>query len=165
MENLDQEEIVSKTSLKKESKNIKQFGEKLAKYNQEALNKFNLPSEINEAIHELKNIKSNSAKKRQVQYLGKLLRAIDITDALATMEKISLNSKKEIQKNYLIEEWRDKLISHEFELTNFISQNPDIDIQLLRQLIVNTKKEIKNNKGNKYSRQLYKMIRPFVLKL
>ena len=161
MENLDQKEIISKTTLKKESKDIKKFGEKLVKYNQEVLNKFNFPPGIYEAIHELKNIKSNSAKKRQVQYLGKLLRAINMVDALETMEKIGLNSRKEIQKNHLIEEWRDKLINNDSELTNFISQYPGIDIQLLRQLILNTKKEIKNNKGNKHSRQLYKLIRPF----
>jgi len=161
MENLDQKEIISKTTLKKESKDIKKFGEKLVKYNQEVLNKFNFPPGIYEAIHELKNIKSNSAKKRQVQYLGKLLRAINMVDALETMEKIGLNSRKEIQKNHLIEEWRDKLINNDSELTNFISQYPGIDIQLLRQLILNTKKEIKNNKGNKHSRQLYRLIRPF----
>lgn len=161
MENLDQKEIISKTTLKKESKDIKKFGEKLVKYNQEVLNKFNFPAGIYEAINELKNIKSNSAKKRQVQYLGKLLRAINIADALEVMEKIGLNSRKEIQKNHLIEEWRNKLISNDSELTNFISQYPDIDIQLLRQLILNTKKEIKNDKGNKHSRQLYKLIRPF----
>ena len=161
MENLDQKEIISKTTLKKESKDIKKFGEKLVKYNQEVLNKFNFPQGIYEAIHELKNIKSNSAKKRQGQYLGKLLRAINMVDALETMEKIGLNPRKEIQKNHLIEEWRNKLISNDSELTNFISQYPDIDIQLLRQLILNTKKEIKNDKGNKHSRQLYKLIRPF----
>ncbi len=44
MENLDQKEIISKTTLKKESKDIKKFGEKLVKYNQEVLSKFNFAS-------------------------------------------------------------------------------------------------------------------------
>jgi ribosome-associated protein len=164
MENLDQKEIISKTTLKKESKDIKKFGEKIAKYNQETLKKFNFPADIYEAIHDLKNIKSNSAKKRQSQYLAKLLRAIDINHALETMEKISLDSRKEIKKNHLIEEWRDKLINNDSELTNFISLYPDINIQLLRQSIINTKKEIENKIGSKHSRQLYKLIRSFFLK-
>ena len=54
MENLDQKEIISKTTLKKESKDIKKFGEKLVKYNQEVLSKFNFPAGIYEAIMSLK---------------------------------------------------------------------------------------------------------------
>jgi len=160
----NQTEFISKTVLKKESKDIQDFGKEIAQHTEEKIKKFDFSSNITDAIIDLKNIKSNSAKKRQVQYLGKLLREIDLTEAYSLMQQFKFGLKKEMQRNRLIEEWRDKLINNESELTEFINQYPNTDVQELRQLILNAQKEIKNNKGNKCSRQLYKLLRDFIIK-
>ena len=111
----------------------------------------------------LKNLKSNSAKKRQVQYLGKLLREFDLTHAFLVMKQLEVSSQKEIQRNHIIEGWRDKLLSNNDSITEFVDEYSKIDRQLLRQTISNAQKENKDNKGVKYSRQLFKIIKDIVM--
>ena len=163
MEDLEKDSVVSKTELKKDSKNIQQFGKKISELTINNIEAFKFPLNIYEAVIDLKNLKSNSAKKRQVQYLGKLLREFDLTHAFLVMKQLEVSSQKEIQRNHIIEGWRDKLLSNNDSITEFVDEYPKIDRQLLRQTISNAQKEKKDNKGAKYSRQLFKIIKDIIM--
>ena len=163
MVDLEKDSVVSKTELKKDSKKIQQFGRKISELSINNIEAFKFPLNIYEAVIGLKNLKSNSAKKRQVQYLGKLLREIDLTDAFLVMKQLKVSSQKEIQRNHIIEGWRDKLLSNNNSITEFVDEYPKIDRQSLRQTISNAQKEKKEDKGPKYSRQLFKLIKDIVM--
>jgi len=163
MVDLEKDSVVSKTELKKDSKKIQQFGKKISELTINNIEAFKFPLNIYEATIALKNLKSNSAKKRQVQYLGKLLREIDLTDALIVMKQLEVSSQKEIQRNHIIEAWRDKLLINNDSITEFIDKYPQIDRQTLRQTISNTQKEKKDNREPKYSRQLFKLIKGIIM--
>jgi len=160
MADLDKDSVISKTELKKDSKKIQEFGRKISELTINNIEAFKFPSNIYEATIGLKNIKSNSAKKRQVQYLGKLLREIDLTDAFLIMKQLKVSSQKEIQKNHIIEDWRDKLLSNNDSITQFVDEYPKIDRQSLRQTISNAQKD---DKSPKYSRQLFKLIKDIIM--
>ena len=160
MADLDKDSVISKTELKKDSKKIQEFGRKISELTINNSEAFKFPSNIYEATIDLKNIKSNSAKKRQVQYLGKLLREIDLTDAFLIMKQLKVSSQKEIQRNHIIEDWRDKLLSNNDSITQFVDEYPKIDRQSLRQTISNAQKD---NKSPKYSRQLFKLIKDIIM--
>ena len=160
MADLDKNSVISKTELKKDSKKIQEFGRKISELTINNIEAFKFPSNIYEATIGLKNIKSNSAKKRQVQYLGKLLREIDLTDAFLIMKQLKVSSQKEIQRNHIIEDWRDKLLSNNDSITQFVDEYPKIDRQSLRQTISNAQKD---NKSPKYSRQLFKLIKDIIM--
>ena len=119
MVDLDKDSVISKTELKKDSKKIQQFGREISELTINNIEAFKFPVNIYEATIDLKNLKSNSAKKRQVQYLGKLLREIDLADAFITMKQLKVSSQKEIQRNHIIEGWRDKLLSNNDSITEF----------------------------------------------
>ena len=163
MVDLNKDSVISKTELKKDSKKIQQFGRKISELTINNIEAFKFPINIYEATIDLKNLKSNSAKKRQVQYLGKLLREIDLTDAFITMKQLKVSSQKEIQRNHIIENWRDKLLSNNESITEFVDEYPQIDRQSLRQAISNTQKEKKDNKPPKYSKQLFKLLKDIVI--
>ena len=160
MADLDKDSVISKTELKKDSKKIQEFGRRISELTINNIEAFKFPSNIYEATIGLKNIKSNSAKKRQVQYLGKLLREIDLTDAFLIMKLLKVSSQKEIQRNHIIEDWRDKLLSNNDSITQFVDEYPKIDRQSLRQTISNAQKD---NKSPKYSRQLFKLIKDIIM--
>tara|TARA_B110000196_G_scaffold260175_1_gene231364 strand:+ start:262 stop:753 length:492 start_codon:yes stop_codon:yes gene_type:complete len=160
MADLDKDSVISKTELKKDSKKIQEFGRRISELTINNIEAFKFPSNIYEATIDLKNIKSNSAKKRQVQYLGKLLREIDLTDAFLIMKQLKVSSQKEIQRNHIIEDWRDKLLSNNDSITQFVDEYPKIDRQSLRQTISNAQKD---NKSPKYSRQLFKLIKDIIM--
>ena len=163
MVDLDKDSVVSKTELKKDSKKIQQFGRKISELTINNIKAFKFPINIYEATIDLKNLKSNSAKKRQVQYLGKLLREIDLTDAFIVMKQLKVSSQKEIQRNNIIESWRDKLLTNTESITEFVDKYPKIDRQSLRQTISNAQKEKKDNKPPKHSKQLFKLIKDIVI--
>ena len=163
MVDLEKDSVVSKTELKKDSKKIQQFGRKISELSINNIEAFKFPLNIYEAVIGLKNLKSNSAKKRQVQYLGKLLREFDLTHAFLVMKQLEVSSQKEIQRNHIIEGWRDKLLSNNDSITEFVDEYSKIDRQLLRQTISNAQKEKKDNKGAKYSRQLFKIIKDIIM--
>ena len=163
MVDLDKDSVTSKTELKKDSKKIQQFGRKISELTLNNIEAFKFPVNIYEATVDLKDLKSNSAKKRQVQYLGKLLREIDLTDAFIIMKQLKVSSQKEIQRNHIIEDWRDKLLNNNESITEFVDLYPNINRQSLRQTILNAQKEKNNNKPPKYSKQLFKFIKDIIM--
>ena len=157
MSNNQQEEI-SKTQLKKQSKDITSFGHAITLLNQNQLEQLNLPSDINNAIEDYKKIKSLSAKKRQLLFIGRLLRSTDLHEAFIQYEAIKNHSQLANQQFHLVEQWRDKLIQSPDAITEFINQFPKTDVQQLRSLIKNSINEIEKNKPLKSSRSLFKII-------
>ena len=156
-------EFVSKTELKKDSKKIQAFGKKISELSSEEISSFNIPDTISKAIKDCKSIKSNIAKKRQTQYLGKLLREIDLSEAYLRMDQINSNSQLEVRNNHKVEIWRERLIQDKNAVTELIEMFPDIDRQKIRQLIQNTLKEIKASNPPKYYRQLFKFIKEHIV--
>jgi ribosome-associated protein len=157
MNNNPQEEI-SKTQLKKQSKDITSFGQAITLLNRNQLEQLNLPSDINNAIEDYKKIKSLSAKKRQLLFIGRLLRSTDLHEAFIQYEAIKNHSQLANQQFHLVEQWRDKLIQSPDAITEFINQFPKTDVQQLRSLIKNSINEIEKNKPLKSSRSLFKII-------
>ena len=159
----ENKEFVSKTELKKDSKKIQAFGKKISELSSEEISSFNFPNTILKAIKDCKSIKSNVAKKRQVQYLGKLLREIDLSEAYLQMNQINSNSQLEERNNHKAEIWRERLIQDKNALTELIRLCPDVDRQKIRQLIQNTLKETKASNPPKYYRQLFKYIKEHII--
>ena len=159
----DEIEIISKTELKKDSKKVQAFGKSIGDLSFDQIKSFDLPEAILNAIKEYKSLKSNAAKNRQVQYLGKLLREIDLTSAYQTMDQLKNGSQIEIRKSHIVEEWRDRLIRDKDALTELIHKFPDIDRQLIRQLIQNTIKEREKSKPPKFYRQIFQYLKEHIV--
>ena len=147
--------FVSKTELKREAKNVHEFGKILASLTELQIAQIDLPENILDAIKDLKNIKKGSAKKRQSLYLAKLLREIDLSKAQDFVNQIKFESQTEIRRIHEAEYWRDKLISDVSNLTNIIEKAQNVDIQRLRSLVINSQKEIKNQKSKKNQKELF----------
>ena len=101
-----------------------------------------LPVEIINELQFLKDMTQDSAKKRQMKRVAKLLRDVDID---AAKEVVAASSKELLTTNtsfHLIESWRDRLLAETGDvLTDFLTQYPGVDVQKLNQLIRNAKNE------------------------
>ena len=151
--------FVSKTELKREAKNVHEFGKILASLTELQIAQIDLPENILDAIKDLKNIKKGSAKKRQSLYLAKLLREIDLSKAQDFVNQIKFESQTEIRRIHEAEDWRDKLISDVSYLTNIIDKAQNVDIQRLRNLVINSQKEIKKQKSKKNQKELFNYLK------
>jgi len=153
------DDFKSKTALKNKAKDIQVFGRILVGLTDKQLSKIELPENVREAIKELKKLKKNSAQKRQSLYLAKLLRAIDLSEAQQFVDHLKFESQTEIKTFHKVEAWRNKLVTDISNLTDFINLSPSIDIQKLRELILNSQREIKKGSSKKFQKELFQFIK------
>jgi len=152
-------EEISKTQLKKIAKDIEDFGYKLTLLTDEQIQGLSLTDNIKEAIYEYKKIRSNSAKKRHRQYLGKILRDIDLSLVNEDYQRIQNHSLIAKQAFHEIENWRYQLIQDESKLKDFIDIYPKTDIQKCRTLLKNAIKEAQQGQAKKAQRLFFKYLR------
>lgn len=165
-EQTDQEEfdefddVKSKTRVKKEMLALQNMGVSLLELTETQLESLELSETTYVAIQNCKRIKSNSALKRQKQFIGKLMRKED-TDAIAQrLDEIHNEQNRQIRQHHVVENWRDELIDGDQEkLSAFIDQYPHCDRQQLRQLLTKIKKEKSQDKPPASARKLFKLIR------
>lgn len=144
MSNKDDNEFEkpSKSQRKRDMIALQKLGETLVSLSNTELDKIPLSEALSEAISEARRLKSHEAKRRQMQYIGRLMRDIDskpIEDALANIQLKAQLGKAHFHQ---IERWRDKLkASGDEQLQEFLNQFPTVDHQHLRQLIRNAKQE------------------------
>ena len=82
----------SKSQLKRDSHALQAMGKELVEMSEGKLQKFNLPEALEEAIYEARRLKSREAKRRHLQYIGKLMRISDIGDIQTTLDKMDHQS-------------------------------------------------------------------------
>lgn len=159
-EEYDDEELISKSQLKREAAELTQLGKVLVALDAASLEKIPLDSQLRDAIGAARAIKSHGALKRQQQYIGKLLRNRDNTEVISAYEQIRQQSSSTNAVFKQSERWREQLLEDEkSSLQDFISRWPTVDRQKLRQLIRNARKEMAQNKPPKSSRELFRLIR------
>jgi len=153
---------ISKTKLKAEADAAQIIGKKLIDLSKDKLIKLALPEALFDAVMEAKRLTANGAVRRQLQYIGRLMRDVDsapITEQLQAWEG------KNVQENarfHGMERWRTRLIAEPNVLPEFLATYPQADIQQIRTLIRNAQKEAVANKPPKSSRELFKLIREII---
>lgn len=162
-EGIDVDNRVSKSQLKRESHAKQTLGEELVQLNSDQLRKFELPEDLLQAIKMAQNIKQRGAKKRQLQYIGKLMRNIDVDPIKQSLDDLKGVSAQAIATQHKIEQWRQRLIDEgDDALQALLLECPDIDRQHIRQLLRSAQKEAQNNKPPKAFRELFKYLREFL---
>ena len=158
-EEVDLIEPISKTKLKAEADALQEIGVKLVALPNSKLTQLDLPERLVDAINEAKRITANGATRRQKQYIGSLMREIDVAPSVEPMEKWEGKNTAENAYFHNVERWRARLIEDEGALSEFIQQYPNVDSQQIRTLIRNARREASANKPPKSSRELFKLLR------
>ena len=158
----DLNEGPSKSELKRRMTQRQKLAEVLAALSSDALKTIPMDEAIKAAIAETNKIKSFEAIRRHKQYLGKLMRFLD-DEELDTIQKrldaIQGVSKAETAKLHYLESFRDRLIANDEAFTKMIEQYPDMDIQNMRTLIRNARKEKETNKPPKAYREIFRVLK------
>ncbi len=155
----DADAPISKTKLKAEADVAQSIGKKLIALSKDRLIKLDLPETLFDAVMEAKRLTANGAIRRQLQYLGRLMRDVD---SAPIVEQLQAWEGKNVQENarfHTMERWRTRLIAEPAALQEFLVKYPQIDIQQFRTLIRNAQKEETALKPPKSSRELFKLIR------
>jgi ribosome-associated protein len=158
---LDEELIKSKTQLKNESLALQKIGLTLVELGAAALAKVPLDEELSDAVLLARRInKKKDGYRRQLQFIGKLLRARDTADIERALAEIESSHLKANQAFHKLEDTRDQLIKVGDDAINaLLNQHSDLDRQKLRQLVRQANKQQQENKPAKASRELFQYLK------
>jgi len=134
----------SKTELKKESAELQKLGEALLTLRTELFERLELPEKLAGALDELKGISNFEGRRRQLQYVGKLMRGLPpetLQAARDALEEQRSGSAQETLALHAAEQWRDDLVASDEALQNWIRVHPGADVQQLRALIRQARKD------------------------
>lgn len=154
-----EDEWVSKTQMKKQMNDLQALGMELTKLSSDTLKKIGLDEELFEAIATYKKITSNSALKRQAQFIGRLMRDTDPAPIEAYLAKLRGDNAAHNAFLQRVEQARTRLLVDDGAITQFMADFPQADAGKLRTLIRNTKKEQEQNKPPKNFRALFQEIK------
>ncbi len=152
-------EPLSKTKIKQAMLALQDLGGELVKLPQAKLEKLPLPDELRQAVEDCRRFTKHEAIRRQMQYIGRLMRGIDPEPIARQLSAWKGESDEEKALLHRIERWRDRLIEHDDALTDFLRDYPDAEATQFRQLIRNARFEAAQNKPLKSSRALFRLIR------
>ena len=154
-----EDEWVSKTQMKKQMNDLQALGMELTKLSSDTLKKIGLDEELFEAIAAYKKITSNSALKRQAQFIGRLMRDTDPAPIESFLAKLRGDNTAHNAFLQRVEQARTRLLADDGAITQFMADFPQADAGKLRTLIRNTKKEQEQNKPPKNFRALFQEIK------
>ncbi len=149
----------SKTKVKQQMHDLQNIGEQLVELSSARLQELSLPERLFDAVREMKRINKFGAQRRQMQYIGRLMREVDTAPIMAKLEVWSGKSNQHIAWLHQIERWRDRLLEDETALTEFLADHPSADAQRLRSLIRNAAKEKELLKPPKSYREIFQILR------
>ena len=141
-------DTASKTDLKRESNELQKLGEDLLELRQDAMQQLvaqeQVPENLAEAVREAKKITNFEGKRRQMQFVGKLMRKLDPAQVQAIRDALDEQhngSAEETLALHMAEHWRDQLLQDDAALALWLSAHPDTDSQQLRALIRQARKD------------------------
>jgi ribosome-associated protein len=158
----------SRTELKRESSELQKLGTDLLSLGADALERLALPDKLHEALTDARRITNFEGKRRQMQFVGKLMRQLDDTDlgrVRAALDEQHGGLASQALELHLAEQWRDRLITDDDAFGNWITQYPTTDGQQLRALIRQAHKDAQPSRAGetarhgKAYRELFQIVR------
>jgi ribosome-associated protein len=156
----DEQPEISKSRRKRDLDELKALGWKLLDFSDDALRQLLLPDKLLEAIRTAKQITAHGARKRQMQYIGKLMRDIDDAPVRAAIEASEHQQDTSTRAFHLIEGLRDRLIAEgDTAIPDVLAQFPRTDRQHLRKLVRQARKEHETKQPPRAARLLFRYLR------
>ncbi len=150
----------SKSQRKRDAHEFKTLASTLIGLSASRLRSVPLDEDIREAIMEARGIRAHVARKRQLQYVAKLMRRVEVDDIRSALEAFDADSRQLTARQHRCEAWRDRLLEQGDEaLAVLLQQRPGLDVQALRQLVRNARREMDANKPPAATRALFRLLR------
>jgi len=159
MPNTERPDRPSKTRRKKDMHALQALGVALVDLAPAQLAQIELPEALREAVVEAKRIASREARRRQVQYIGRLMRDVDPAPIRAKLDEWRGQSNAATATLHAAEHWRERLLAEEDALAAFAAACPASDLQRLRALLRNARSAQVAGKPPRSYRELFREIR------
>lgn len=152
----------SKSELKRQMTALQKLGQELVDAPRDRVKRVPMPEDVRDAILECQTITNHEGRRRQMQFVGKKMRTLDEEEVALIQKTIDSwkgASKAETAAMHSLERKREKLLANDTALTELMAENPELDVQHLRTLIRNARKEQAENKPPKAYREIFQILK------
>jgi ribosome-associated protein len=149
----------SKTRLKRDMDALQALGARLLEVSEERLASIALPERLREAVLEARRIRSREARRRSLQYIGKLMREVDPAPIRARFAEWDGRSAAATAAHRRAERWRERLLDDEGALTEFARECPGADLQQVRACVREVRKDLVAGRTSRHYRDLFRLVK------
>lgn len=149
----------SKTQRKRAMHELQALGARLAGLGADELARVELPEPLREALLETRRVRTREGKRRQLQYVGRLMREVDpapIRAALAALDRVCAAASA---AHHRVERWRERLLADDAALTEFARECPGADLQALRTCLREARRERGMARPPRHYRALFHLVK------
>ena len=154
-----EEDRPSKTQRKKQMHELQALGERLVALNASQLDEVDLPQQLRAAVDDAKRFTRHEARRRQMQYIGRLMRHVDpgpIREKLKIWDGIS---HEHAARHHRLERWRERLMQDDEVVGELANERPGVDTQRLRALVRSARDELAAGRPPRSHRELFRLLR------
>lgn len=163
---LEPDERPSKTQQKKAMHELQALGEALTQMPEDVVDRLQISDTLLAAVREFRRTRSHEGRRRQMQYIGKLMRTADVEPIREAIAAQQLGHAHDTLALHRAEQWRAELVADDEALTRWMAEHPDTDLQPLRALIRNARKDAaatpEKRSGRAY-RELFQFLKPYLI--
>jgi ribosome-associated protein len=155
---MDEDDFISKTRRKKQMIELQKLGADLVRLSPEQLARIEMPETLREAVIACKGFTKHEAVRRQMQYIGRIMRDIDATPIAEQLASMNAPSRKQTALFHLAEKWRDEMLADVDATARFAQEFPEADARSLRQLCEKAAAERRADRPPKHYRELFHVL-------
>lgn len=155
---MEDDEFISKTRRKRQMTELQDIGAALVKLSPDQLARMDLPESLRDAVLACKRITKHEARRRQMQYIGRLMRDVDAAPIAEQLAAIEAPNRKQTALLHLAEKWRDEMLRDAEAAVRFAREFPAADEKKLRALATSAAEERRGARAPKHFRELFHAI-------
>jgi len=159
VQDIDSPEKPSKSQKKREMTALQDLGAELVELGRDQLKKIELSDDLRDAVRDAQRFTQHEARRRQLQYIGRLMRDLDPAPIRAALDEIKGVSAAATARLHALERLRTRLLENEAVLGEIANAYPGVDLQHLRQLRRNALKEQEQAKPPRAYREIFRVLR------
>lgn len=155
---MEDDDFISKTQRKKQMHDLQGLGAALVKLSPEKLARLDLPESLRDAVVEAQRFTKHEARRRQLQYIGRIMREIDSDPIAEQLRALEAPSRKQTAVFHVAEKWRQALVDDPTNVAAFVKEYPDADPDRLTALAAKAADEKRLGKPPRQFRELFHVL-------
>ena len=159
------ENSISKSQKKRNMIALQSVGEELVALSTDVINKMDLPDDLRVAILDAKRIPNSKhgGNKRQMQYIGRLMREVDCAPILTQLQALKAPNQKQTAQHHLAERWRERMLADATSVAAFVREFSESDAVTLEKLLAAAKDDHAKQRPPKNFRLLYQTLHKHIV--
>lgn len=155
---MEQTQAISKTKRKQQMLELQSLGERLVALRESQLLGLDLPDALLRAVLETKRTKGFEAIRRQMQFVGRVMREVDAEPIRDKLAALQAPGRKEVANMHLVERWRDQLLRDGLEPTALLEAFPGVDLVRLQEALTGAQRDTAPQLKIKHFREIFRLL-------